>query len=364
VKASRFGGLASGVRTRIRRGVWPVTQASVAAGLAWYLTHDLLGHPQPFFAPIAAAVSMSASNVLRSQRAVQLIAGVALGIGVGVGVGEVADGPVAIAGAVLIAMCLALTVGGGFLRGLMFVNQSAASAILVIALRNSATGIERLVDALIGGGVVLVISVLLFPADPLRVLNEASRNLGATLRDALGQLGEQISRGTPADRSWPMTTGQNVHVALAQLAEARATARIIVRVAPRFWRRRAAVESVLERSNQLDLLGNSILGLLRAAHAALTDREALDARVTTVLGLLRAEASAIAEHGLDPAERQWVAWPKLAPVSRSPRATDRGPLLAALADACLRDLQRLRGSGPDVRQLGSIGVERDRAGAD
>jgi hypothetical protein len=121
---------------------------------------------------------------------------------------------------------------------------------------------------------------------------------------------------------------------------------------------------VLERSNQLDLLGNSILGLLRAAHAALTDGEALDARVTTVLGLLRAEASAIAEHGLDPVEPRWAVWPKLAPVSRSPRATDRGPLLAALADACLRDLQRLRGSGPEAGQLGSIGVERDRAGAD
>jgi uncharacterized membrane protein YgaE (UPF0421/DUF939 family) len=344
--------------------MWPVTQASVAAGLAWYLTHDLLGHPQPFFAPIAAAVSMSASNVLRSQRALQLITGVALGIGVGMGVGEVADGPLAIAVAVLIAMCLALTVGGGFLRGLMFANQSAASAILVIALRNSATGIERLLDALIGGGVVLVISVLLFPADPLRVLNEASRDLGATLRDTLGQLGEQISRGTPADRSWPMTTGQNVHVALAQLAQARATARIIVRVAPRFWRRRATVGSVIERSNQLDLLGNSILGLLRAAHAALTDGEALDARVTTVLCFLRAEASAIAEHGLDPAERQRAVWPRLAPVSLSPQATDRGPLLAALAEACLRDLQRLRGSGSDVRQLGGAGVERHRAGAD
>jgi hypothetical protein len=231
----------------------------------------------------------------------------------------------------------------------MFVNQSAASAILVIALRNSATGIERLVDALVGGGVVLVISILLFPADPLRVLNEASRNLGATLRDALGDLGEQISRGTPADRSWPMTTGQNVHVALAQLAQARATARSTV---------------VMRASNELDLLGNSILGLLRAAHAALADGEPLDARITTVLRLLRAEASAIAEHGLDPAEPRWADWPRLAPVGRSPRATDRGPLLAALADACLRDLQRLRGSGPEAGQLGSIGVERDRAGAD
>ena len=99
---------------RLRGGIWPVAQTSVAAGSAWYLTHNVLGHAQPFFAPIAAAVSLSASTVLRSQRALQLITGVALGIGVGVGVAAVAEGPVAIGVAVLIAMCAALAVGGGF----------------------------------------------------------------------------------------------------------------------------------------------------------------------------------------------------------------------------------------------------------
>jgi uncharacterized membrane protein YgaE (UPF0421/DUF939 family) len=49
------------------RSVWfTLVQTSAAAGLAWYLTHDVLGHPQPFFAPIAAAVSLSISNVLRA----------------------------------------------------------------------------------------------------------------------------------------------------------------------------------------------------------------------------------------------------------------------------------------------------------
>ena len=58
-------------------------QTSVAAGLAWYIAHDLLRHPQPFFAPIAAAVCLSTSNVLRAQRAMQMMIGVALGIGMG-----------------------------------------------------------------------------------------------------------------------------------------------------------------------------------------------------------------------------------------------------------------------------------------
>lgn len=51
------------------RGVWfTLLQTSVAAGLSWYVAHEALGHPQPFFAPIAAAVSLSISNVLRAQQ--------------------------------------------------------------------------------------------------------------------------------------------------------------------------------------------------------------------------------------------------------------------------------------------------------
>jgi hypothetical protein len=50
----------------------------------------------------------------------------------------------------------------------MFVNQTAASAILILALHRPGSGTERLVDALIGGGVVVVIGVLLVPADPHR----------------------------------------------------------------------------------------------------------------------------------------------------------------------------------------------------
>ena len=70
---SRLSGIAEAVHRRLRRVVWPVTQAAVAAGVAWYIAHDLLGHSQPFFAPVAAAVSLGASGIMRGQRALQLI---------------------------------------------------------------------------------------------------------------------------------------------------------------------------------------------------------------------------------------------------------------------------------------------------
>jgi uncharacterized membrane protein YgaE (UPF0421/DUF939 family) len=62
---------------------WSVVQTPVAAGLAWYIAHDVLGHHQPFFAPTAAAISLSRNKVLRGQHALQLLVGVILGIGIG-----------------------------------------------------------------------------------------------------------------------------------------------------------------------------------------------------------------------------------------------------------------------------------------
>ncbi len=181
---------AAAARGQLRQLGWPIIQTAVAAGLAWYVARTLLDHPQPFFAPIAAAVCLSASTVLRAQRAVQMIAGVTLGIGTGVGAQAIAGGSaIAVGLAVLVALVVAVVLAQGFIaQGLMFYNQTAASAILIIATEQTATGAERLVDALIGGGLALVFSVLLFPADPLPLIRDPERAVYAALRDTLARL--------------------------------------------------------------------------------------------------------------------------------------------------------------------------------
>src|SRR6201996_4564149 len=101
------GGVAAVQRLR---DIWfTLVQTSVASGLAWYLAHDLLNHPQPFFAPIASAVCLSISNVLRAQRAVQMMIGVTIGIGTGSVVwGLLGTGAAQIAIVAFIALALAV----------------------------------------------------------------------------------------------------------------------------------------------------------------------------------------------------------------------------------------------------------------
>src|SRR5207248_11025012 len=71
-----------GAWQRLRATHWPLVQTAVAAALAWLLAEKLLGHRSPFFAPIAAIVSLAATRGQRSRRAVELMLGVAIGIGI------------------------------------------------------------------------------------------------------------------------------------------------------------------------------------------------------------------------------------------------------------------------------------------
>lgn len=244
----------------------PVTQTSVAAGVAWYVAHDLLGHAQPFFAPIAAAVALSTSHVQRSRRSVQMMVGVLLGIGVSELLHPLlGNSAVSIGVVVFVTLVLAVAIGIGFVgEGMMFFNQAAASAVLVIALHKAGTGAERAVDALVGGGVALVIGVGLFPADPLKILWDAENGLLRALLRILEQR-PPASEGAEADPDMDpaLTASHEVHRQLTALTQARRTARTSVRVAPRRMSMRSTVEREETRVARLYLLASGVLSLMR-----------------------------------------------------------------------------------------------------
>jgi uncharacterized membrane protein YgaE (UPF0421/DUF939 family) len=253
------------VASRVRLALSAITLTAVAAALAWLIAHRVLGHAEPFFAPIAAAVSLSTSQVQRFRRVVQLVGGVLLGIAVAellsspLGVSTIALGVI-----VFVTLVLAVGAGAGFFAGgMVFANQAAASAILVVTLRKHGTGGERAVDALVGGGVSMVLGVGLFPADPLRLLHNAERRLLAELAVTVEQAVELLSRSADPGPEWALGRGAEVHRRLAELADARATARANVRIAPRRWHLRPIVEAELARLSRFDGLAEAVLGTAR-----------------------------------------------------------------------------------------------------
>lgn len=333
-------------RRRLRAALGPTAQAAVAAGLAWLVAHDLLGHAQPFFAPIAAAIALSSNNIRRGRRIAQMVVGVTLGIGVGEAAAQLAGtSAIAIGVVVLVTMALALLGGFGiFSEGMMFVNQSVASAILVVALHRHGTGAERLVDALVGGAIAGVIGVGLFPADPLAVIRAAEREVLRSLAGALARIAELLPTGTPPESGWTLAAAQDVHRQLAALEQARATARASARIAPRRWRLRSEVRTEDARISHFDLLANAALSLFRAATGALDMGETVPASLCEAVQEL---ADVLVS--LVGTRQPWPA-PLLADTSSrvaalidavTPAVGPRAPVLASLVRSTGRDLLRI-----------------------
>ena len=325
------------------RDIWfPLAQTSVASGLAWYLAHDVLAHPQPFFAPIAAAVCLSISNVLRGQRAVQMMIGVTLGIGTGTVVWAlIGTGPMPIAVVTLIALSVAVVIGRGFIgQGMMFANQTVVSSILVLALPRSGVGYERIYDALIGGCLAIVFAVLLFPADPLKVLRRARIGVLDTLHGVLSRTADFAAGCRQPAPDWPLSAVDHVHEQVGDLIQARATARQVVRLSPRRWRLRDTVQSADHQAVHVALLAVSVLQLARVVAPALDGCNWLPQPVHAVLAELVA-AVALADTDPDAATEHAAAARRLASEVHSVSRDRKEVVLADVVQSCIDDLQRV-----------------------
>ncbi|CAA9376128.1 aromatic acid exporter family protein [uncultured Nocardioides sp.] len=156
------------VRTRVER--WrgkrfQIAQCALAAGVAWLIASDVLGHQSPFFAPIAAVVSLGTSYGQRLRRVVEVAIGVAVGVLIGdLLVAGVGTGWWQLSLIVALAMTTAILLDGGQL----FVTQAAVQSIVVSTLvPDPGMGLIRWTDALVGGAVALVAATVV-PAAPLR----------------------------------------------------------------------------------------------------------------------------------------------------------------------------------------------------
>jgi uncharacterized membrane protein YgaE (UPF0421/DUF939 family) len=196
---------------RLRSKSWQIGQCAVAAGLAWYLAHDVIGHPRPFFAPVVAVICLGTSYGQRVRRVAEVTVGVAIGVFladlllllIGTGAWQVG---------VLVALSMSITLLLN--AGTLFVTQAAVQGIVVVTF--SATpgyALTRWVDALVGGGVALVAAAVV-PRAPLRRPREQA---GLVLR----RVGQLLRAGADS------AADGDVEKAFQVLADARSTDRLI-----------------------------------------------------------------------------------------------------------------------------------------
>lgn len=279
-------------RARLRSKAWQVAQCAVAAGIAWFLATDVLGHQQAIFAPIAAVVSLGTSYGQRLRRVAEVSLGVAIGVAIGDALTSlVGTGGWQIALIVVLAMSTALLLD----QGALFVNQAAIQAIFVVALLpGPGASFTRWTDALIGGGVALVAAAVV-PRAPLRRPREQASVVVRKIADLQRAAAASIRDG-------------DVDVALAVLRDARSSDELVtelraaadeglsvVRSSPFRRRHRGRVRAMAELVDPLDFALRNTRVLVRRVAVAAYRREVIPQSYADLLDEVAEATDAIAD---------------------------------------------------------------------
>ncbi len=197
--------------SRVHGKLWHIGQCAVAAGISWFIAADLLHHPTPFFAPIAAVVSLGTSYGQRLRRVAEVTAGVALGVLAGdLLTHTLGSGAWQLALIVSLAMSAALLLD----TGAIFVTQAAVQAIVVSTLvPDAGEAFVRWTDALVGGAVAIVAATVV-PRAPLRRPREQAAEVVDKIAELLRCSALSLEDG-------------DVERALASLRDARATESLV-----------------------------------------------------------------------------------------------------------------------------------------
>ncbi|HLL68605.1 MAG TPA: FUSC family protein [Micromonosporaceae bacterium] len=250
---------------RLRDDWLLIGEATVAATVAWLIATELLGNPEPFFAPVAALITLLQVRGQRMRRAVEVILGVAGGVLVADIVVQ-ALGPHTtwtIVTVLLITLTLAVAIGASPVS----VVQAAVSAMyLVVVAPPTQTLVPlRFIDALVGGGVALLVSQLAVVRDPLAPLVRESRQLFGELAGVISDVADALDRHDEAAARAALTRARSADTAVERLRTAVSAADEGLRLHVLRRERRDRVQAVDAATEQLDYAVRNVRVLARAA---------------------------------------------------------------------------------------------------
>jgi uncharacterized membrane protein YgaE (UPF0421/DUF939 family) len=288
-------------RERIITTARPILHTSVAAAGAWFVATEIVGHERPFFAPIAAVITLGLTVGERGRRAVEVAIGVALGIAIADAlVAAIGTGTWQIAVVTGLAMAGATLVGGGPLLA----SQAGASAVLVATLQPPEGGFDfdRSVDALVGACSALVVASVLLPVDPVRMVRERTQPLLEQLAVALERVAEALESRDPGAAERALLEVACVDHLHDQMIEALDAAGSAARLSPGRRGARSRIARYAVAGGELGLAVENVRALARGAVRAINLEDSLPPEAKEAMRELAGAARALAGYldGKDP----------------------------------------------------------------
>ena len=340
------------VRTRLdrlRSRGFLLVQCAVAAGMAWWVATDVVGHASPFFAPIVAVICLGMSYGQRLRRVFEVAVGVAVGVFVAdVFVHLAGSGPWQITAVVLVSMSLATLLDGGP----VVVTQSAVQGIVIAALAASpGQAFTRWTDALIGGGIALVAATVV-PQAPLRrprvAAAEAVRKIGELLRRAAASAHD----GDVELAAEVLASARGTESLLRELRAAADEGLSVLTSSPFKRQHAAGVRKMVDLVEPLDRAMRSTRVLVRRVTVAVGRGEPLPVGYETLL-LELAGATDVMGRALSENASPEIGRPALLAVAAG---TGRVPRTASLATETV--LAQIRSTVVDLLQVTGLDVDQ------
>jgi uncharacterized membrane protein YgaE (UPF0421/DUF939 family) len=348
-----LGRSADGV-AEVRRSWRILLQATLAATLA-YAAALAIGHEQPFFAPIAAIATVAVSLAHRLRRSAELLLGNAVGIlFADLLIAEIGTGVWQLGLVVGIALTSAILLGGGPI----LIMQASSAAILIATLTPPTdaqpwnTG--RVVDALVGGFIGLLVSALVMPVDPARHAQQATAPMLDTLTAGYRQVSAALSDRDPEAARAALEDLRGTAPVLATFHAGLDATRESVRLSPWYWGQRQVLTTYVLAGGHLDNALRNLRVLARQASIALERGDAVPVEIPHALTHLAEGTSALGPAIAGDADFEPVRERILGAVATSAGATAGGLFTAPM-------IAQIRLSASDLLQ--STGLTAAEAAA-
>ena len=331
---------------RLRVAWRSLIQVGLAAMVALLVAEEVLGHDRPFFAPVAAIITLGVTVGKRGRRASELALGVAVGIAIAdvilLGIGR---GAVQLAVVVLLAMAVAVFLGSGQ----VLANQAAVSAVLVATVsQTNELDASRFVDALVGGAVGLLVHALVLPADPIKMVRREADPVLDELAATLERVAEAIERRDRELAERALVRARGLDALEARFEEAVSVSRETARFAPSRRRARGRIDFYAQAAAQVDLAIRNVRVLARAAVRGVRLDENMPPEVAVAVRELAEAVRALRAAIEDPSLADTVRPPALRAAGRATLVLEStGNLSVTVVVAQIRSaaVDLLRGSG-------------------
>lgn len=240
-------------------------QTGVAAGVSWAAAIYLAHHTAPLTAPAIACIAIGATTSGRARRVLDMIIGLTIGVALATLLGA-AFGQDAVFLAVIVtaAMVTASAVPGGDILAM----QAGIAAILVFASANDGSvtaALERVLDALIGSGAAVAVSLFVLPPNPVALLGTRFHALHTELGAVLDEVADGLRRRDDERIAAALQRARATATEVEALHAVRPVAAEIARFVPVHRATRGRVAYLDERADALDHVSRNVRVIARCA---------------------------------------------------------------------------------------------------